>query len=133
MFRRISGSSSMTNIFFMIRSKYRKVDDDSCSFGKLAVEPNLSAVQFGAALDQQQAQPASRARADVAAAMKGFEQLLLICLGDANAAVTNDADGVLAVGFDRDVHGCSRLGIFHGVTQEISENVSEQLLIGVGH
>src|SRR5207249_8447819 len=108
MFRRISGSSSMTKIFFMVRSKKGKPDRHGCALANLAANLHPPAVQFGAAFHQQQAKSCSGTRPDVASAMKGFEQLLLIVLRNANPVVTHDADGVLAIPLHREMHDRSR-------------------------
>src|SRR5436190_14134393 len=97
MFLRISGSSSMTNIFFMILSKKRKLDRDGRAFANLAVHLHLPAVQVGAAFHQKQAQPGAWTRPDVGSAVKGLKQLQLIFVGNANPGVANDADSVAAI------------------------------------
>src|SRR5437016_14101932 len=129
MFRRISGSSSMTSIFFMVRSKNRKPDRHGCALANLAVELHRPAVQVGAAFHHQEAKARARACPDVAAAMKGFKQLLLIFLRNANPLVMNHTHRVMPVPRHREMHRRSGLGIFHGVAQEIGKNVSEQSFI----
>src|SRR3954451_7754357 len=109
MFLRISGSSSITNIFFMIPSKNRQTDGYGCAFPDAAVQLHLPSVQIRAAFHQQQAQPSPRTRPDIAPAMKCLEQLLLILPGDANSAVTNDAHGIGSVPVNPEVHGRARL------------------------
>src|SRR3954463_3622038 len=94
MFLRISGSSSMTNIFFIISSKHRKLDRHGCSFANSAVHLHRPAVQFGATFHQQQSETCTRPRPYIAAAMEGLEQLLLIGLRNPNAPIANDAHGV---------------------------------------
>src|SRR5438477_13206599 len=119
MFRRISGSSSMTNIFFMVRSKHGKPDRHGCAFAKFAVQLHCPAVQVGAAFHQQEAKSRARARPDVAAAMKGAEQMLLILFWNADPLVTNHAHRVTSVPRHKEMHRCSGLGILNGVAQEI--------------
>ena len=91
MFRRISGSSSMTSIFFM-GSKNRESNGDggACTEGALEMDP--AAVKFGAAFDQEQAQAGAGSRPDIAAAVKRFEQAILIFLWNADAMIANHAD-----------------------------------------
>src|SRR5438477_509651 len=129
MFRRISGSSSMTNIFFIVRSKNGNLHRHGCALADLAVELHLPAVQFGAAFHQQQAKARARTCPHVAAAMKGVEHLLLIFFRNANPLVTNHTHCVMPVPRHREMHRRSGLGIFHGVAQEIGKNVSEQSFI----
>ena len=97
MFLRISGSSSITNIFFIIRSKNGKLDRDCCALAHLTVELHLPAVQFCAAFHQQQAKPRARTGSDVATAMKGLEQSLLIVFRNADSLIANGAHRVRPV------------------------------------
>src|SRR5687767_10837320 len=97
MFLLISGSSSMTRIFFMILSKDGKFDCHGCALTNPAVHVDLSAVQFGAAFHQKEAQPGAWTSPNVATAMKGLEKLLLILFSDSDPAITHDAHGVRPV------------------------------------
>src|ERR1051325_1794635 len=97
MFLRISGSSSMTSIFFMVRSKNGKLDDHSCPFANFAVHLHLPVMQVGAAFHQQQAESGSRTGSYVAPPIKGLKQLLLIVLRNANPPIADDADRVAPV------------------------------------
>src|ERR1035438_1505630 len=111
MLRRISGSSSITNIFFMVRSKNGQPDDDGCALANPALHLHLPAVQFGAAFHQQQTETGPGTAPDVAAAAKGLEQLLLILRRNPNPPITNDAYGVRPVPGHREMHRRSRLRI----------------------
>ena len=73
MFRRISGSSSITNIFFMSHSEHGKLDTDGGALADAAAHLHLPAVQVGAAFHQQQAQPGTRAAPHIATPMEGIE------------------------------------------------------------
>src|SRR3954447_6075658 len=105
MFRRISGSSSMTNIFFIIHFKNRQIDEHGCALAHFAVYLHRPAVQFGAAFHQQEAKPGTRTGPDISAAVKSLKQLRLIRLGNANSLITNDAYSVMSVPFHREMHG----------------------------
>ena len=129
MFLRISGSSSITSILFMVRSKDGKPDYYGCAFAELADHLQLSAVQFGAPFHQNEAKTGPRTASDVAAATKGLKQLPLILLRNANAPITNDAHGVRPVALNRELHRRSGLRILNGVTQEVGKDVPEQLFI----
>src|SRR6185436_2555327 len=74
--------------------KNGKSDCHGRALANFAVHLHFSGVEVGAAFDEEQAESGARAGPDVAAAMKGFEQALLVLLRNANAAVTNDADRV---------------------------------------
>src|SRR5262245_46052371 len=92
MLRRISGSSSITSIFFITSfGEHRQSDGDNSSFAEVARQAELASVQLDAALDQQQAETGSRPAAHVAAPMKGSEQPLLILLRDADPVVLDHA------------------------------------------
>src|SRR6478609_9046077 len=109
MFRRISGSSSMTNIFFMIFLKSGKPHRHGRACAEFAFNLHLPAVQIGTAFHEQQAEPSAGSRSYVAAAMKGFEQLLLIFLWNANPLVTNHAHRFRRLAFNNEMHGRSSL------------------------
>src|SRR5882724_10604666 len=132
MFRRISGSSSMTNIFFMVALKYGKPDRDSCSPANLTIQLDFPAMQFRAAFHEQQAEPGAGPRAHIAAAMKRLEQMLPVRLRNADALVADDTHRIRSVPVDRKMHHLVRLRIFHGVAQDINEDVAEQAFIRPG-
>jgi hypothetical protein len=88
-------------------------------------------VQIGAALYQQQAEPGARPRSNVAATMKGLEQMLLIFLRNADPLVLDGAYCIRPGPLNFEAHRCPRLRIFHGVTQEICKNVPQQSFISV--
>src|ERR1035441_9075675 len=113
MFLRISSSSSITNIFFMVRSKDRKPDYHGSAFAELAVHLHLSAVQFGAPFHQKQAKAGPGTAPDVASATKGLEQLLLILLRNANPLITKDAHRVRPVSLNHETHRRSGLRILN--------------------
>src|SRR5687767_5978974 len=119
MFLRISGSSSMTRIFFMFVPKDGKSDCHGRALTNFAVHVDLPAVQIGAAFHQKQPQPGARTRANVAAAMKGLEKLLLVLVSDSDPAITHDAYGVRAVALHAEMHGCPRLRVFYCVAEEV--------------
>src|SRR5258708_2887298 len=131
MFLRISGSSSMTSIFFMICSEYGKLDEDGCSFADLAVQLHLPAMQFGAAFHQQEAKARAGTGPDVASAMEGLEQLLLVLIGNANPLVANLADCIASVPLAREAHEGPWLGIFHGVAEQVGKDVSKEPFVGL--
>ena len=126
MFRRISGSSSMTSIFFMVRAKNGKPYDHRSPFADFTFHLDLPAVQFSAAFYQQQAKPGAGTSSHIAAPMEGLEQLLLIDVGDADPLIANDAYGFSSVAFHCKMYLCSRFRILHSVAQEIREDVPEQ-------
>ena len=132
MFLRISGSSSMTRIFFMFVPKDGKSDCHGCALTNPALHVHLSAVQFGAAFHQKQAQAGARTAANVATAMKGLEKLLLVLFSDADPTITHDAYGVRSVTLHGEMHRCPGLRVFHCVTEEVCENMSQQGFICLG-
>src|SRR6185369_452918 len=119
MFRRISGSSSMTNIFFMIPSKNGQSECDGRALADLAVQLQPPTVQIGTALHQQQSEPSAGPRSHIVAAMKGFEQMLLVYFRNTDALVANGADSLPPVRFHCEMHCCSRFRIFRRIAQEI--------------
>src|SRR5256885_1424841 len=90
--RRISGSSSITKIFFILLrngwqwlalklgrrlgaiGQFRQPDGHPGAFTDFAFDVNFSAMQIDAPFDDDQAQTGARAVADVSATMKGREQ-----------------------------------------------------------
>src|ERR1043166_5726164 len=104
MFRRISGSSSMTSIFFMARSKRRKSHRYRRAFAESALDLQFPAVQVGAAFHQQQAKARARARADVAAAVERAEQVLLVLRRYADALVADHAHRVVSFARHVELH-----------------------------
>ena len=70
---------------------------------------HLPTVQIGTAFYQQQAESRARTSPHVAAAMKGFEQLLLVLLRNANPLVTNHAHRIRSIALDQEMDGRSRL------------------------
>src|SRR5262245_20515062 len=109
MFRRISGSSSITKIFFMAFSKCWQLHRHGRAFAQLALDLHFLAVQGTAALHQQQAESGAGTRSDVAAARKGAEQMLLILLRNAYPLIADHADHVASVLRHKEMHRCSRL------------------------
>src|SRR5438093_6471157 len=105
MFLRISGSSSITKIFLMAHSKCGKPNRHGRAFAQPALDLDFPAMQVGAALHQQQAKARARARADVAAAMKSAEQMLLVFLGNADPLVANPAHRVASFPRHKEMHG----------------------------
>jgi hypothetical protein len=73
MFRRISGSSSITNIFFMVPSKNRQPNCNGGALADSALYQHLPVMQVGTPLHEHQTQSGARTRSHVASAMKGFE------------------------------------------------------------
>src|SRR6185312_14114240 len=107
MFLRISGSSSMTNIFFMVFSKYGKPDRHNCSPANLAVHLEVATMQFRAVLHQQQAKTGAGPCPHVAAAMKCLEQSLMILFRNTDAFVTNNADEIATIPLHREAYRCA--------------------------
>lgn len=89
-------------------------------------------MEFDAAFHEKQSQSGAGACSDVAAAMEGFEQMLLVLVGNADSMVTNGAHGIGGVLLDGKVDGRAALRIFDGITEEIGENVAEQPFIRMG-
>src|SRR6185295_10631734 len=101
MFRRISGSSSITRIFFITRSSDLRFATVRCSskngephshgraFADGAFDLDRALVQFNATFDDGQSQPGSRRVADIEAAVKGAEEPFPVRLRNADAAVAN--------------------------------------------
>src|SRR5437899_7336976 len=105
MFRRISGSSSITNIFFMNRFEKWKGDDDGCAFANFARESHPAAVQVSAAFHQHQAQSSARAGPHICAAVKRGKEFLLILVRNSNSPVADGTDGLLAVALEHEMNG----------------------------
>src|SRR5258705_7922845 len=126
MFRLISGSSSITRIFLIIYFKDRKSDRHRGALAEFAAQLHAPVMQFDTAFYQEQAKPGARASPDIASAMEGFEQVLLIFSGNADSPVANDAHCVGPIPLDREQDRRARLRVFHCVAQEICENVTEQ-------
>ena len=61
------------------------------------------AVQVGAAFDEHQTKSRARTSPYVAATMKGFEELLLIFLRNANPLVTNHAHGISSMALNQEM------------------------------
>src|SRR5436305_4525066 len=72
--------------------KQRKRHRDCCAFSDSALKLHVAAMELGAAFHKEQAEAGARAGPDIAAPVKGLEQLLLIAFRNANAAITNYAD-----------------------------------------
>src|SRR6185369_13117400 len=108
-FRRISGSSSIIRIFFMVRFGVGKggglaedgqPDGDGGSLTDRALDVDSAAVEFDAAFDDGQAQAGAGDMADVAAAVEGFEQPAEVLFGDSQPMIFNAAERVIPVALD---------------------------------
>src|SRR5262245_60802453 len=129
MFRRISGSSSMTKIFLIAPSESGKPYQYRGPFTAFAFQLHARAVQVRATFHQQQAEACARTRSHIASSMKGLEQVLLIFVPDPNSFVTNLAHGVAPVPLDDKMHGGSCFGVLHTVAQKVGKNMPQQAFV----
>jgi hypothetical protein len=86
-------------------------------------------VQIHAPSHDEKAQARSGNLPDIAAAMEGLEQTLLVGLGNTAAVVGHDANGLVAVTFHDEFHALAGWRIFHGVREQIGEDVAEQTFV----
>ena len=129
MLRRISGSSSMTSIFFISWFQNRQPDSYRCAMSDFALNPHLAVVQFHATFYEQQAQSGAGPASDVGAAMKGGKQHLLIVLRNPDSLIANNAQQLQRNRARPQTGRRLRFGVFHRVTQEVGQNVRQQSLV----
>ena len=96
-------------MFFIISLKSGKPHRDGRAFPEFAYNLHLPAVQVGAAFHEHQTKARARTSPYVAAAMKGFEKLLLIFLRNANPLVANHAHRIGSIALNKEMDCRSRL------------------------
>jgi len=98
-------------------SEQGQADGESCPLSFGALELDFAAVQIHATSHDEKAEARSGNLPDIAAAMEGLEQTLLVGLGNAAAVVRHNANSLVAISFHEELHAFDRRRIFHGVRQ----------------
>src|SRR5688572_29302675 len=128
-FRRISGSSSITRMVFILKLaglEQRQGQGHGRSFSNRACDYNLAAMQFDASLHNRQPQAGAWDMADVLAAMESVEQPFQVLLRDADASIANPANCHPSLAFDFKINRAFFGGILDGIAEEVAENVAQQ-------
>src|SRR5262245_24031701 len=86
-------------------------------------------MKVNAPLYHEQAQAGAGTITHIRSAVERREQVLLILRRYPDSLVANYAHGVRARSSDRELDYGTRVGIFHRVAQEISQDVSEQSFV----
>src|SRR5687767_15253407 len=89
-------------------------------------------MQLNTALDDHEPESGARPMAHVASAMERIEQPRLVRFRNPNSAVPHATNSIRAVAFNRKIHAASRLGVFHGIGEQIREYMVKQALIAFG-
>ena len=96
-------------------SKQRQPDGKRGPLALGALKLNLAAVQFHAALHDEQTKAGAWNLTHVAASMEGLKQSVLIRLRDAASMINNAADCIVSVAADREVNRRAGWRVFHSV------------------
>src|SRR5262245_41999755 len=99
-FRRMSGSSSITRIFFIVHLKEWQSYDYGCAFPQFAFDLKIAMMQLNAPPYQQQTQAGAGSISDVGPTMKSGEKLSLIFFRNPDALIANDTSGIRCLSFN---------------------------------
>jgi len=88
----------------MMLSKNGKADRHRGAFANPAVQLQLPTVQVNTASHQKETESGAGPRSHIAAAVKDFEQVLLIFLRNADPLITNGAHCVSPIPFNHKLH-----------------------------
>ena len=111
------------------RAEDRQRHSDCGAFTQFALDFDFAAMQINAALDDDQPETGAGTVADIAAAMKGVKEPFPIGFGNPDAMVPDEANNVFTGACDFELDRFSGVGIFHGIGEDIGENVAQQALI----
>ena len=110
--------------------KKGKADADGGAEVFGAIELNAAAVAFNAVFHDDEAEAGALDGGNIAAAMKGGEEVFTVSLRDAGTTILDDEDTEAALTGDGDLDGDIGGRVFDGVDDEVGENGPEQIFIG---